>query len=72
MSIKYWAWKWALMEENYDEAFDYVRQRFATEGRIFTEDEWRRSLVENAKWVFQYSPIKINEFIEKRGLQNYT
>ena len=71
MSIKYWAWKWALKEENYHEAYDYVRQRFASEGRIFGEDEWKRSLVENARWVFQYSEKKLSEFIEKRGFQNY-
>lgn len=71
-AIRYGAWKWALQAENQKEAYEDVRKTLAEkQGRIISEDEWKRIMVENARFVWYQTPQKVDQFIKQFHLEEY-
>ncbi len=68
-NVRYQAWKWAL--SNQEEAYQILRQHFAQKGRIIGSEEWKRIMVDNAKFVFQMTPKNLTKFIARYNLQAY-
>lgn len=71
-AIRHAAWRWALRKENQAKAYLDVNRKFAQSGRFLTEEEWKKVLVESAKFVWAMTPKKIDKFIAQNGLQQYT
>ena len=68
-SILHAAWRFAV--NNPDEAYEIEMYHQQTMGAVFTEDEWKRALVQGAKFVYAQSQKKLSRFIAQRGLQAY-
>lgn len=71
-AIRYAAWKWALDAENQQAAYQDVRQRIAAKGRIITDEDWKKIMVESARFIWGQTPKKVDQFVSYFGLQKYT
>lgn len=70
-AIRYQAWLWALKEENHQEAYEDVREGLSKKGRVFTQEEWKRVMVENARFVWGQTPKNVEKFIKQFHLEEY-
>ena len=70
-AIRYNAWMWALKAENQQAAYGDVREALATKGRVLSIEEWKRIMVENARFVWGQTPKNVEKFIRQFHLEEY-
>jgi len=69
MTVRYHAWKWAI--DHQDEAYEILRFHWAKQGRIIDQEQWKKILVENARYVYTMTPKNFDKFIARYNLQAY-
>jgi hypothetical protein len=71
-SIRYHAWSWALKPENQKAAYDVLRQHWAQQGRIITDEDWKFIMTEAAKnIVFKGRKRNLRRFLVQNNLMEY-
>lgn len=63
------AYRWML--GNIHEARKQVEHEWQKDGRILTEDEWKKFLFRVVKTTYYQTPVKLEKFIVGYGLQSY-
>jgi len=70
-AIRHAAWRWALRKENQAQAYSDINRKFSRSGRFLSEEDWKKVLVESARFVWAMTPRKAEKFIVQNGLQRY-
>jgi hypothetical protein len=61
-SVWYKMWRWALLKENQDAAYQVYNDALRDEGKFMTREEFKKYLDEQAITVFKYAPRSLLEY----------
>lgn len=69
-AILHAAWRYAL--KNPDKAYETAKYMQDAVGQPYSQDDWKRDLIQGAGLVFFKDEEKVRKFIIQHGLQQYT